>query len=305
MHWTDDRPLTHPGAAKAVAQVVKGLHDKVYVSRRRPLIFVCGGTLDPSAKNLRKDFLDWAKVNIADQARIFLSEDAYPLALPHGANFINLSDFEQVIAGVSDCILLFPESPGSYSELGIFARSDVSNRTLIANDAKHLKNDSFLMLGPLHTIDVTSRFSPSVTFDSDIGLDPTFNDTIWKRILVRVKTHIVRQRLDASPFLRLPVLHRYSLVTWLIAITGVARFGDLLQIIRMVYPQEHGDAHLLKQTLDSLVALKQIEEPSQELYFALGDRDFDLDVPGNSIRLSSQFRIFWQKEFPNLWSYAQ
>ncbi len=306
MDWTEDRPLTHPAAASAVAKLVKGLSDAVYVLKPRHLVFVCGAAFDPLKTNLRNDFLTWAKANVSDQVSLLLSEDTYKLAQVHGHKFINLSEFEQIIAGASDCVVVFPESAGSYAELGIFATSEtIRRKTLIGNDQKHCIQDSFLLLGPIHAIDHESIFSPSVMFDSQFGVDAKFPERVWERIKGRMKVIPRRTRLDASHFVDLKLQQQMALIAGIIRITGLAKFGDLLYLIRQLYPERHNDAHILKMTLNTLVALSQIGEPAREVYFPFTKSDFNLEVKGDQNRLSSKFRLFWIKEFPRLWNYRK
>ena len=306
MHWTTDRPLTHPGARKLVSELVRGFSGDVFIRQPRPIVFVCGGALISHQIFLRKLFLDWAKANLGSKANFLLSEDAYASALQAGSRFINLSEFEQVIASLSDCILVFPESAGSFSEVGIFAtRPEICKKTLIANDAAHYDKDSFLMLGPLHAIDKDSLYTPAVTFRSSGGPDDTFWRNIWGRIEGRYKPQIRRRRIDVSHFVQLDLRQRMSLVFAILRITGIAKFGDILDIVRQIYPNASLDIPLLKETLSALKALNQIDEPADELYFPNTNADFDLDLKLITTRLEAKFRLFWMNEFPQLWKYTR
>ncbi|MBO5746188.1 MAG: retron St85 family effector protein [Clostridia bacterium] len=65
-------------------------------------------------------------------------------------NDIDLLTFEEFLAEVSDAIILFAESPGSYCELGAFSYADklFSNKLIIVIDDKYKDNKSFIITGP-------------------------------------------------------------------------------------------------------------------------------------------------------------
>lgn len=64
---------------------------------------------------------------------------------------IDLLTFEEFLAEVSDSIILFSESPGSYAELGAFAYAgnEFSKKLTIVIDKKYEGSKSFLNTGPV------------------------------------------------------------------------------------------------------------------------------------------------------------
>jgi len=64
---------------------------------------------------------------------------------------IDLLIFEEFLAEVSDAIILFVESPGSFCELGAFAYADslFSDKLIIVMDEKHRGSKSFIATGPV------------------------------------------------------------------------------------------------------------------------------------------------------------
>ena len=113
MNWTHEKPLSHPGAKAITAELVSGLKENFFIKRSRRIVFVCGGSTDPSSLSRRAGFLSWAQTNIQDKALLLRAEIAYAAATERGKKFINLSEFEGVLADISDCILIFPESAGA------------------------------------------------------------------------------------------------------------------------------------------------------------------------------------------------
>lgn len=63
---------------------------------------------------------------------------------------IDLLTFEEFLAEVSDTIVLFVESPGSFCELGAFAYAEklFSDKLIIVIDEKYKKDKSFIITGP-------------------------------------------------------------------------------------------------------------------------------------------------------------
>lgn len=63
---------------------------------------------------------------------------------------IDLLTFEEFLAEVSDCIILFVESPGSFCELGAFSYADklFSDKLAIIIDQKYVGDKSFIITGP-------------------------------------------------------------------------------------------------------------------------------------------------------------
>ena len=58
--------------------------------------------------------------------------------------------FEEFLAEVSDCIILFVESPGSFCELGAFSYADklFSDKLAIIIDKQYEGSESFIITGP-------------------------------------------------------------------------------------------------------------------------------------------------------------
>ena len=65
----------------------------------------------------------------------------------------NLADFEALAAEISQLIVIFPEGPGSFAELGFFSNSkNIAAKTLVVGQYEYQLPRSFLRLGPISTI---------------------------------------------------------------------------------------------------------------------------------------------------------
>ncbi len=153
-----------------VAQIFRS--GRLLIRRDHKLLFVCGGPTNE--KNHRSAFLQYSAENLPDY-KIFLAESSFSDIRADGDhNFINISDLERFICDVADFVLIFPESAGSFAEVGYFsAFDDLSAKTLVANQIGHQADPSFLNLGPIHKINQKSQFGQTVYVVCD-GNEPDF-----------------------------------------------------------------------------------------------------------------------------------
>ena len=98
---------------------------------------------------------------------------------------IDLLTFEEFLAEVSDCIILFVESPGSFCELGAFAYADklFSDKLIVVIDNKYQSSKSFIMTGPV--LKVKRNKSIVVYADLDKGgllSSSGLRNAVFKRI---------------------------------------------------------------------------------------------------------------------------
>ena len=137
----------------------------LFFSRDSHLCFVCGsaGDTNPETgdRSLRATFID--HVAQRDNSKIVCvraETAAMELLRQIDERGKNISVFEKTIAETVDSVLIFPESPGSFAELGYFSAHDaIARKTLVAVRAEHQVN-SFITLGPIHAISKLSVFSP-------------------------------------------------------------------------------------------------------------------------------------------------
>lgn len=114
----------------------------------KKFIFVCGGDIKEN-NSVRAKFREFCRSNYKD-IELFMPEWAYSHynSIPD-AKFLNLSEFEDLIAKASQLIVLFPESPGSFAELGYFSANDkINQKVLLVLDSEHADEESFIALGP-------------------------------------------------------------------------------------------------------------------------------------------------------------
>lgn len=135
------------------------------------LCFVCGAA-DPkegAPLSHRRQFLNWIEDNerriVCVQAENAVTDLLRQVDERKASK--DLAVIEETIATTVDSLLLFPESPGSFAELGLFSANDaISQKMLVAVTHKH-QGDSFIILGPVKKINANSSFSPQPIIMSD------------------------------------------------------------------------------------------------------------------------------------------
>lgn len=235
--------------ANEVAQLFKT--HKVFVNRKDSFLFVCGGAL--TEKNLRGKFLAFAESNLKNW-RYFLAEKTYEVLIDDSNNFINLADLEKFMSDVADCILIFPESPGSYAEVGYFSAFDELNKkTLVANKIEHQSKNSFLNRGPIHTVGKASVFGSAVYIVSQESEDYNF-EPIGEMLKEHMK---VRRRKRIEDLTALEPKERFLLALFFLHLFPPLTSVELSMLFKNVIGKS--DYREIKRTISLLHSAGYIE----------------------------------------------
>jgi hypothetical protein len=303
------RPFNSSAAGFAVkSQVISLLESgKITLQPGLPRLFVCGGTTTPlqsSPLSQRSAFLKWVKRQKLS-VEILLAEDMYPLARTESDSFLNLGLFEQIIADLADCVLIFCESAGSFAELGLFSNTKkLRTKTFVSLEQKHHGADSFLALGPISAIQRDSIFG---TFPT---LLPGIRNRTKNFAAIRDKLipHLQGQKKARVLILKAAkpddLQEQLSLVLLVIKIVGVITFGDLIDIIRdnMFGLRSNNELH---SKLVILLYFEQVRKVADNVYVFKDDSKFPIkldNAQGNIISVTAYCRQFYQKNFPTLLS---
>lgn len=111
-------------------------------------VFLCGKAFGESEYyNTNRGIIDKYIHSKTDDAFIVLSEKLWEESFYQN---IDLLTFEEFLAEVSDSIILFVESPGSFCELGAFAYAEklFAEKLIIVIDKKFEGDKSFIITGP-------------------------------------------------------------------------------------------------------------------------------------------------------------
>ncbi len=132
---------------KDFEQAAKIIKDRIFVPRSatKVTVFLCGGELSNS-QNAR-----------SKMAEIFSKYPRYELLYPEdmfddllaGQGQHSLLKLETILADSVDSIVLFPESPGSFAELGAFSNNEALAKKMVVVSSNKFKSDkSFINYGP-------------------------------------------------------------------------------------------------------------------------------------------------------------
>ena len=125
--------------------------DSKYITYPK-FIFLCGKGFDKSIKDsywgTNRGIIHRYMERLLPDINIVLSEQLWEDGFD---STIDLLTFEDFLAEVSDAIILFVESPGSFCELGAFAYADslFSDKMIIVLDEQYREERSFITTGPV------------------------------------------------------------------------------------------------------------------------------------------------------------
>jgi hypothetical protein len=265
-------PFQHPAAKAMLERVASHFQNKtVWQLPRNQLVFVCGGPVTGAPVSVRKQFLDWAKPNIPD-FRFFLAETVAVDVIDHAEpRFLNLAAFESILADIADCIVLIPESVGSWAEIGFFsANTEIAKKCLVFN-ALSKQGDSFLNVGPIQTINEHSNYRPTVVANFEIA-PINFQDV---RVKLERYRQSKRQRIEVSDFKALSGHQQFAIIHFIISIFPSLDLEGLIDIFKAIF--DRYDQVRIRRLVSILVAVAYVKR-----------------IPGD------EFRIFANPEVPPL-----
>lgn len=287
-------PFQHPSAKvilKRVAQLFRS--DKAYILKDSNIVFVCGGPIDD--RTVRSLFLKYAASEITN-LRMFLAEDAEKDYVTHDdPEFHNVAEFEELIGDVSDCVILFPESPGSFAELGHFSQSPhLRKKLLIAHDAALQSQDSFILRGPVALIDNHSIFKPTIQI---LYSAPDF--ILIKQRLEKRLTGKKRKLFNYTTYSLLTFREKFFALLEIVKIFSAISLDGIEYVFKSIF--EHSSIGDIKHQLSILIAARLVVRAGENLqYFCLnpGSRTF-MEFDGFEVnRIRLELLDFYIEEAP-------
>jgi hypothetical protein len=234
-------------------------------------VFVCGGSLEPSSGTMRSAFLSWVSAKFPSLVPIRAEAAFQKTQLLDPSEFPNLARFEKLIAGVADCVVIFPESEGSYAELGLFSNvRDIRKKILVVNKIKYQSSNSFLQLGPIDEINAGSRFRPALHLDPNI---PPVDFTPVKTTLVeRLKYRERRKKLAPWEYANLDMQQKLVVSHELIRLFGKISVQALIECFRSVFGNVK--PYEIRKLASLLLGMETIEYADDLLAFRHGARSY-------------------------------
>ena len=290
--------LKHPKAKELLKRVAKSFRAAdTFILPDRHLIFVCGGPMDQS--HMRTHFWEYAQTELS-HLRFFLAEDAQKDYYSHvGPEVHNIAEFEDVMAEISTCVILFPESPGSFAELGYFSRhKELRRKLLIVNDATLQGQDSFIALGPVDLVNTHSDFKPAIHLE--FNQESSFlavKERLEKRITSKNKT-----RFRASKYTHLSIQKKFYVVFEIIRMFLALTYEEIEHaFFRIWHNKNRKELHSI---LSILIAAKYVLRCGEEKnYFCINRATMQPFLHFDNLDVQSvtlEIRDLYQKAFPEV-----
>ena len=235
-----NHPLLEASNKELRKRVIELLKLGFTVIRDSNIVFVCGGN---SPQHMRKQFYTYFADHMAD-FEFFEPEFAMENYLQSGDNIpFNIGDFEELVGRLSHSIVMFPEGPGSFAELGYFSmQSELAQKTVLVIDLDRQLNDSFISLGPAAKIAEKSIFQPTIYMDYD---NPQF-DLVHQRLVQRRPLSKYRKTVNFEKFSDVPDFDLFALIFEIVNLLQFATLEDVLFILSAIFKGSIGRSRILK-----------------------------------------------------------
>jgi hypothetical protein len=162
------------------------------INEHKRVIFLCGASKDDTYK-LRHRF----SLILQDEPRYELTypEDLFEDLL-EGQGDNSLLSLEEELADSVDLIILLPESPGSFAELGAFSTQQfLAEKTIVFRDEKYKSSKSFINHGPIRLIKLYKGKVIDIPYDFSLTDHATVS-YIKDEISERLGTRRRMKRID-------------------------------------------------------------------------------------------------------------
>ena len=291
-------PFEHPKASALLERVTQFFHsDDTYIVPNRFIIFVCGGPMEEHF--MRPQFCKYVDKNMT-HLRVSLAEKVLEDYRLHSeGRFQNIAEFEDIIAEVSSCVILFPESPGSFAELGYFARSKtLRKKLLIANNARFQGQDSFIALGPINLVDQHSHFKPTVQIAH--SKEPEFG-IVNERLKNRINPSKNRKKFKAKKYGDLTIQLKFYSVFEIIRIFQALTFEGIVHTFKKIWGNAKKEE--LRCLLSILISADCIKRFNNEPNYFCINRNAQsfLDFGSQEVeRLTLEIIDFYENSYANI-----
>lgn len=186
---------------------IKNISDKIYdrdiksaildivrngINEHKRVIFLCGASKEDENK-LRHRF----SIILKNEVRYELTypEDLFEDLL-EGQGDNSLLSLEEQLADSVDLIIMIPESPGSFAELGAFStQQPLAEKTIVFRDEKYKSSKSFINHGPIRLIKLNKGKVIDIPYSFSLS-DESVVDKIKNEISDRLGTRRRNKKID-------------------------------------------------------------------------------------------------------------
>lgn len=248
-----DHPLRNDTNKVLRSRMVHLIKNGFNIINRSNIVFVCGG-IKPT--DMRSQFEDAFKELLADY-EFFKPEFAIDNYFSLGdTKPFDIADFETMVADLSIAIVLFPEAPGSFAELGYFSGQDtLVAKTVLALDLNHQKSGSFISLGPANKISKGSVFGSPIQIDYS---NPDFS-LVSTKIAEHAKITGRKRKFQPEEFNDLTSFELFALIHRLVNLLVIATNEDIESLLRSMFKSNITPSKI-KKVISILVGSGRLSE---------------------------------------------
>jgi hypothetical protein len=252
---------------------------RVYPPRSH--ILLCGGavaSISHSPTSLRDVYLRHA-VSCDDISGEIIQIEEITEFFDKDSPYIDLVDFERDIAQLSELVLLFSESPGSFAELGSFSSySEIFEKTLVIIRNKFDNKPGFVAKGPLAKLRRHNTNSVFTISDSEFGIKNDVvcevdGEKLYAKILEPVNKRLndVKERttLDFTRF-----NHRAKIYIGILQEFVVLKDSEILDFFAKIgYPIEIKALDRIAFCCSAFRWSKCCQDGFDRIHFSLADKE--------------------------------
>lgn len=148
--------------------------------RKNISVFLCGADKNDEKTSRSK----MAKIfSMYSKYEIIYPEDLFDDLLA-GQGHYSLLELENILANGVDAIVLFPESPGSFAELGAFSNNvKLASKMIVLSNNRYKNHKSFINYGPNRLIRLTEPKTGKILHINYADLEnPDINKDIFRKV---------------------------------------------------------------------------------------------------------------------------
>lgn len=248
-----DHPLRDDENKALRGRVVQLLKNGFSILRQSNIVFVCGGN-DPT--HMRRKFQTEFQKLLEDY-EFFEPEFAMENYFSFGdTEPFDIADFEMLVGDLSIAIVLFPEAPGSFAELGYFsAQTKLASKVVLALDSNHQRSGSFISLGPASKISEQSIFRLPIQMDYE---NPDFS-LVSTRIKEHARLKERRRNFEPREFSSLTAFELFALIHRMVDLVVVATGDDIESLLRSMF-ESHVSPSKIKKVISILIGSGRLKE---------------------------------------------
>ncbi len=267
-----DHPIRESTNKVLRGRMVQLLKDGYNILNQSNIVFVCGGNLETDMRSKFEEVFP----QLLPEYEFFKPEFAMENYFSFGdTEPFDIADFEAMVADLSIAIVLFPEAPGSFAELGYFSgQLPLSRKTVLALDLNHQRSGSFISLGPATKISKTSVFGYPIQLDYK---NPDFT-IVSTRITDHAKLSKRKRKFSPKEFNELSSFELFALIHRLVDLLVVATGEDIESMLRSAFKSQVSPSRI-KKIVSILVGSGRLVEIGDFGHLTVcGERPFALTL---------------------------